>query len=121
MKPILDMTAGSRMFWWDKHNPLAIFFDKRRAVYEVEDNSHGKHGFRKIEVNPDVQGDWTIGLPFDDERFVPLMREKFPDLTIKAKKWKNKHTQWITNIPYTKQHFKVTVSWAKAELGDTDD
>ncbi|GAF41141.1 hypothetical protein JCM14202_3066 [Agrilactobacillus composti DSM 18527 = JCM 14202] len=56
-----------------------------------------------------------------DERFVPLMREKFPDLTIKAKKWKKKHTQWITNIPYTKKYFQVSVSWAKAKSGDTDD
>lgn len=55
-----------------------------------------------------------------DERFVPLMREKFPDLTIESKKWKSEHTQWITNIPYTKKHFKVTVSWAKAKLGDAD-
>lgn len=68
-KPILDMTAGSRMFWWNKHNSLAIFFDYRRAVFKVDDNSHGKHGIRTIKIDPDIQGDWTEGLPFADCSF----------------------------------------------------
>ena len=29
MKPILDACCGSRMFWFDKTNPAAIFMDNR--------------------------------------------------------------------------------------------
>lgn len=28
-KLILDACCGSRMFWFDKYNPLALFVDKR--------------------------------------------------------------------------------------------
>lgn len=28
-KIILDACCGSRMFWFDKYNPLALFVDKR--------------------------------------------------------------------------------------------
>lgn len=28
-KLILDACCGSRMFWFDKHNPLVLFVDKR--------------------------------------------------------------------------------------------
>lgn len=65
MKPILDMTAGSRMFWWDKHNPLAIFLDKRKATFEFLDR--GKE--RNVTIDPDVVADWTQSLPFENESF----------------------------------------------------
>lgn len=70
-KPILDMTAGSRMFWWDKHNPLAIFMDRRVESFTVPDHSHGRvDGTREIEIAPDVQWDWAKdGLPYDDGSF----------------------------------------------------
>lgn len=29
-KIILDACCGSRMFWFDKHNPFALFVDKSR-------------------------------------------------------------------------------------------
>ena len=71
MKPILDMTAGSRMFWWDKHNPLAIFMDKRRETFTVTYHNAGRQPFDKeIEIAPDVQWDWAKGgLPYDDGSF----------------------------------------------------
>ncbi|WP_054649991.1 hypothetical protein [Lacticaseibacillus pantheris] len=70
-KPILDMTAGSRMFWWDKHNPLAIFMDRRRAKFTIPDRSHGRaDGTREIDIAPDVQWDWAKdGLPYPDASF----------------------------------------------------
>lgn len=63
-KPILDVTAGSRMFWWNKQNPNAVFSDKRKETYTTMDR--GKE--RIIEVNPDVIADFR-NLPFDDESF----------------------------------------------------
>lgn len=59
--PILDMTAGSRMMWFDKHNPDVTFVDKypRR-----EDLPTGHH----IDVDPDIVGDFR-NLEFDDNQF----------------------------------------------------
>ncbi|RUS38515.1 SAM-dependent methyltransferase [Lacticaseibacillus paracasei] len=71
MKPILDMTAGSRMFWWDKHNPLAVFLDKRRETFTVTYHNAGREPFDKeIEIEPDVQWDWAKkDLPFENNQF----------------------------------------------------
>ncbi len=63
-KPILDVTAGSRMFWWDKQNPNVVFSDKRQETYTAMDR--GKE--RIIEVKTDVIADFRK-LPFDDESF----------------------------------------------------
>lgn len=67
-RPILDMTAGSRMFWWDKENPLATFVDNRSETITVPDIS-SKGGQRVIEIKPDIIGDWTKELPFPNESF----------------------------------------------------
>lgn len=71
MKPILDMTAGSRMFWWDKYNPLAIFMDKRRESFTLTYHNAGRKPFDKeIEIAPDVQWDWAKnGLPYPNDSF----------------------------------------------------
>lgn len=59
---VLDMTAESRMMWFDKRNPLATFDDKRQ-VHEQLSSGH------MIDVDPDVLADWTLGLPFGNETF----------------------------------------------------
>ena len=67
IRPVLDMTAGSRMFWWNKQNPLAVFMDKRRVSYTLE---YPDRANRQLDINPDVQWDWAKwGLPFPDESF----------------------------------------------------
>ncbi len=66
MTPILDVTAGSRMFWWDKHNPSVTFLDKRDEV--ITFSATDKSPERKIVVSPDVVGDFTH-LPFDDNSY----------------------------------------------------
>lgn len=60
--PVLDMTAGSRMMWFDKQNNRATFVDKRQ-LHEKLSSGH------VIDVDPDVLADWTLGLPFDNETF----------------------------------------------------
>ncbi len=43
------------MMWFDKHNPLALYQDRRReTVTWDEENTN-----RKLEINPDVLGDFT--------------------------------------------------------------
>lgn len=59
---VLDMTAGSRMMWFDKHNSLSTFVDKRK-VHEELTTGH------VIDVDPDVLADWTLGLPFEDNTY----------------------------------------------------
>lgn len=60
LPPILDMTAGSRMMWFDKENKSALFADKRQMFEELPSG-------HVIDVNPDVISDWTKGLPFPDD------------------------------------------------------
>lgn len=60
-KKILDACCGSRMFWFDKENPLAVFADIR----EIDTVVCGGH---KVVVSPDVISDFT-DMPFDDESF----------------------------------------------------
>lgn len=61
MKKILDACCGSRMFWFDKKNKNVVFMDNRQESCTLQDG-------RKLEVNPDVIGDFTK-MPFDDETF----------------------------------------------------
>ena len=61
---ILDMCCGSKMFWYEKHEPHTTYMDIRKATYTAKDR--GK--VRKIEVNPDIQADWK-NIPFDDDTF----------------------------------------------------
>ena len=62
MKPILDACCGSKMFWFDKNNPLVEFCDKR----EVERYEY--YPQRYIEIKPDTVCDFTA-LPFEDKSY----------------------------------------------------
>ncbi len=61
MKQILDVCCGSRMFWFDKQNPLAIFGD-------IRDEEHTLCDGRSLEIKPDIQLDFT-NLDFENEQF----------------------------------------------------
>ena len=58
---ILDACCGSRMFWFDKHNPLVTFMDNR----ELEDTLCDG---RTLEVKPDIVGDFR-NMPYPDDTF----------------------------------------------------
>lgn len=64
---VLDACCGSRMFWFDRADPRAIFIDRRRETHELPDKS-SKGGKRTLIVNPDIVADFTA-LPFADESF----------------------------------------------------
>lgn len=61
MKRVLDMTAGSRMMWFDPHNTSAVFVDNRTLDTELCDG-------RRLEIKPDVVADFRA-LPFADYSF----------------------------------------------------
>ncbi len=61
-KMILDATCGSRMIWFDKNNPMALYIDKREERdIELCDG-------RKFSVEPDIVCDFTK-MPFEDNSF----------------------------------------------------
>lgn len=60
-KKILDPCCGSRMFWFDKNHPDAVYGDIRREETELCDG-------RTLTVSPDVELDFR-NLPYRDEEF----------------------------------------------------
>lgn len=60
-KKILDPCCGSRMFWFDKHNPEALFGDNRELDTNLCDG-------RKLEIKPDLLIDFR-DMPFEDNKF----------------------------------------------------
>jgi len=66
-KPVLDACCGSRMFWFDRADPRAMFVDNRRERHTLPDVS-SSGGSRELVIAPDVQADFTE-LPFPDNSF----------------------------------------------------
>lgn len=60
-KIILDACCGSRMFWFDKHNPLTLFADIREEECVLCDG-------RKLQIHPDIISDFS-NMPFLNESF----------------------------------------------------
>lgn len=60
-KIILDACCGSRMFWFDKENPLVLFAD-------IRDEEHTLCDGRSLKVHPDIVSDFT-DMPFLDKSF----------------------------------------------------
>jgi SAM-dependent methyltransferase len=65
---VLDPCCGSRMMWFDRANPDAVFGDQRRETITVTDRSHREDGTRTLTVSPDLLMDFR-DLPFPDETF----------------------------------------------------
>ncbi len=60
-KKILDACCGSRMMWFNKENPLAVYMDIRKETHILCDG-------RTLKINPDVVADFT-NMPFSDGKF----------------------------------------------------
>lgn len=60
-KKILDACCGSRMFWFDKNNPMVMFQDIRQENHVLCDG-------RTLEVKPDIVGDFRK-MEFKDKTF----------------------------------------------------
>jgi SAM-dependent methyltransferase len=66
---ILDPCCGSRMWWFDKEHPHAIYGDQRAETLTVTDRSHGNaSGTRVLRIDPDQLMDFRA-LPFPDGTF----------------------------------------------------
>lgn len=80
LKKILDPCCGSKMFWFDKHEPHTVYCDKRR-VQRFE-----YYPGRYLEVAPDVQCDFRH-LPFQDETFYHVVFDPPHLLHLGKKSW----------------------------------
>lgn len=65
---VLDPCSGSRMMWFDRGHPDALFGDRRSETITVTDRSHSADGTRTIHVHPDALMDFRA-LPFSDGAF----------------------------------------------------
>jgi len=66
---VLDVCCGSRMMWFDKRDPRAIFVDRRSETIAVTDRSHGRQdGQRVLRIEPDAVMDFRA-LSFPDASF----------------------------------------------------
>lgn len=66
---VLDACCGSRMWWFDKAHPSAIYGDQRAETLTVTDRSHGNaEGTRTLRIDPDVLMDFR-SMPFPDDSF----------------------------------------------------
>lgn len=61
-KKVLDVCCGSRMFWFDKENPIALFGD-------IRDENHTLCDGRSLNINPDVALDFTNLHQFKNNEF----------------------------------------------------
>lgn len=65
---VLDPCCGSRMMWFDKSDPRAVFGDQRSETIVVTDRTHRDDGTRTLRIEPDTLMDFRA-LPFDDGAF----------------------------------------------------
>lgn len=67
-KLVLDPCCGSRMMWFNKDDPRAVFGDRRRETITVTDRTHREDGTRTLQIQPDTMMDFRA-LPFDNDSF----------------------------------------------------
>mgnify|MGYP001256708521 CR=1 FL=1 len=65
LPPILDACCGRRMFWFNKHDPRAVYVDKRQESYLHKQKARRDHW---IVIDPDEVADFT-NLPFPNNSF----------------------------------------------------
>ena len=65
---VLDPCCGSRMMWFDKADPRAVFGDRRSETITVTDRTHREDGTRVLQIEPDTMMDFRA-LPFADGTF----------------------------------------------------
>lgn len=99
MKPILDVCCGSKMFYFNRDNPLVHFNDKRELNEVLCDG-------RKLEIHPETNWDFRH-LPIADNTyhmvvFDPPHLLKVGESSWLAKKYGKLPTDWKS---YLKQGF----------------
>lgn len=94
---VLDPCCGSRMFWFDRADPRAIFGDIRSETHSLTDSS-SSGGARELVIAPDTLMDFRA-LPFANDQF-PLVIFDPPHLV------RNGKSGWLA-----KKYGKLGVDW----------
>lgn len=69
MSPIaLDPCCSSRMMWFNKQDPRALFCDQRRETIVITDRTHCQDGTRTLHIEPDTLIDFRA-MPFANDSF----------------------------------------------------
>jgi len=94
-KPIIDICCGSKMFWFDRNHPDAVFMDIRQLEDILCDG-------RKLVIKPDVIGDFR-NIPYPDNSFKlavfdPPHLVKLGENSWMAKKYGKLGGQWKDDI-----------------------
>lgn len=97
-KIILDVCCGSKMFWFNKNNPFAIFMDKRSGTWQT-DNREGR---KQTIIDPTVLADFEQ-IPFADCSFYMVVFDPPHLLDLKenarlAKKYGTLKNGWQTML-----------------------
>jgi len=124
-KLILDACCGSRMMWFDKENPLAVFSDIREVDTVLCDE-------RPLRIKPDLLADFRE-LPFADESFRmvvldPPHMKKLGEKTWMAQKygvllptWREDIRQGVNEcIRVLKPYGTLIFKWNEAQVKLTD-
>lgn len=95
MNKVLDVCCGSKMFWFDKNNPLATYNDIRNESHTLCDG-------RSLEIEPDTQYDFRQ-LPYEDSKFNlvvfdPPHLKKLGQTSWMAKKYGVLNESWQDDI-----------------------
>lgn len=92
-KLILDFTCGSRMFWFDRQNPLVLFTDNRELSDSLCDG-------RKLEIHPDQLEDFT--------------KLSFPDKSFRMVVFDPPHLRWVGENSYMgKKYGRLPKNWGE--------
>ena len=89
-RPVLDVCCGTRMMWFDKQHPAAIFGDIRNEMITVTDRTHKPDGTRTLKIEPDTLMDFR-DIPYPDASFKliafdpPHLERAGPKSWLKAK------------------------------------
>jgi len=94
-KSIIDVCCGSKMFWFDRNHPDAVFMDNR----ELEDTLCDG---RKLVIKPDVIGDFR-NIPYPDNTFKlavfdPPHLIKLGENSWMAKKYGKLNSSWKDDV-----------------------
>ena len=85
-KLILDACCGSRMFWFDKNNPYAIYVDIRETEDEAIWKSTKSDSVRKCSIHPDILAD-VRNMPFEDNTFYHVVFDPPHMLSLGETSW----------------------------------
>ena len=114
-KKVLDATCGSRMIWFDKNNPVAVYVDKRELHDEATWKSGSGLGTRRVDIEPDILADFTA-LPFEDNSFYLVVFDP-PHLTkLGESAWlkkKNGQISIVQNLMYILRSSRMLSHWRR--------